>query len=209
MVKSKEAKASADNRRHVGGSIERKKAKKEKKTKKQSKIPRKSGRMPEQGGEASEIAYYQEWRALRDSWPEEMAILFTAQVSDERRAELFQLMAEQGEPLRGKYAWAIPDQRAIRIIANFSPLVEIGAGKGYWAMLLRQAGADVLALDITGSSRKKGAAPGKKGLQGQWSEVRKGGPKVLQTVETLGRTLFLCYPDEYEHTCGGFPLRAF
>mmetsp|Transcript_7858 Transcript_7858/g.19988 ORF Transcript_7858/g.19988 Transcript_7858/m.19988 type:complete len:164 (-) Transcript_7858:188-679(-) len=87
----------------------------------------------------------------------------------------------------GKYAWAIPDQRAIRIIANFSPLVEIGAGKGYWAMLLRQAGADVLALDITGSSRKKGAAPGKKGLQGQWSEVRKVRPAVPYVIH--GRQL--------------------
>jgi hypothetical protein len=35
-----------------------------------------------------------------------------------------------GEPLAEKYAWAIPDDRALGIIAHFSPLVEIAAGKG-------------------------------------------------------------------------------
>jgi len=34
-----------------------------------------------------------------------------------------------GEPLCLKYSWAVPDQRALSILAKFSPLVEIGAGK--------------------------------------------------------------------------------
>lgn len=52
-----------------------------------------------------------------------------------------------GEPLCKKYAWAIPDERALQILASFSPLIEIGAGRGYWARLLRDQGVNILAFD--------------------------------------------------------------
>ncbi len=55
---------------------------------------------------------------------------------------------ESRSELVSKYAWAIPNAEAIAAIVAFAPrIVEIGAGSGYWAMLLRQAGADVLAYD--------------------------------------------------------------
>jgi len=151
--------------------------------------------VPEDANE-SRIAYYEEWAALQKKWPADMQTLFTPKVSDERRAELFEMMAEEGEPLREKYSWAIPDKRAIRIAASFGPLVEVGAGKGYWAMLLRAAGVNVLAYDIIGTPAKgKGE---KHGAVTFWSEVQRGGAKALQSVACLGRALFLCYPDEYE-----------
>ena len=52
-----------------------------------------------------------------------------------------------GEPLCKKYAWAIPDERALHILARFSPLIELGAGRGYWARLLRDRGVDIIAFD--------------------------------------------------------------
>eukprot|EP01038_Epipyxis_sp_PR26KG_P014838 gene14838-19944_t len=52
-----------------------------------------------------------------------------------------------GEPCCRKYAWAIPDERSLNILAQFSPLVEIGAGKGYWAKLLRERNVDILPFD--------------------------------------------------------------
>jgi hypothetical protein len=51
------------------------------------------------------------------------------------------------ELLTVKYAWAIPNAAAIRTIAKLSPIVEVGAGSGYWAWMLRQAGATVYAYD--------------------------------------------------------------
>jgi hypothetical protein len=48
-----------------------------------------------------------------------------------------------------KYAWAVPDARALRIIASFSPIVEIGAGRGYWGSLLSKAGVDYIGFDRT------------------------------------------------------------
>ena len=38
--------------------------------------------------------------------------------------------------LTRRYAWAIPTDRAIAAIADWSPIIEIGAGTGYWANLI-------------------------------------------------------------------------
>ncbi len=48
------------------------------------------------------------------------------------------------------YAFAIPNDDALRTIAEMSPngVVEIGAGTGYWARLLDVAGVDVIACDV-------------------------------------------------------------
>jgi hypothetical protein len=51
------------------------------------------------------------------------------------------------QPMFDKYAWAIPNERALHILTSFSPLIEIGAGKGYWAALLRLVEVDILAYD--------------------------------------------------------------
>lgn len=56
------------------------------------------------------------------------------------------ILAER-EQLISKYAYAVPDTRAVRLIARYSPVIEIGAGTGYLAWMLRQAGADVVAVD--------------------------------------------------------------
>jgi hypothetical protein len=78
------------------------------------------------------------------------------------------------------FSWAVPTEEAVRELAARSPLLEIGAGTGYWAWLLRQAGADVLALD-----RNAGAPP-------RWSEVSEGeAPAAAAHPE---RTLLLCWP---------------
>lgn len=45
------------------------------------------------------------------------------------------------------YAFAVPTSEAIAVLKRYSPVVEVGAGTGYWASLLRKAGADVTALD--------------------------------------------------------------
>ena len=86
--------------------------------------------------------------------------------------------------LLDKYAWAIPDQRALSILSSLAPLVEIGAGKGYWAYLLRNMDIDILTFD-------KHIDPSK-----EWTNINKGTPANLKNRECNGRSLFLCYPDE-------------
>jgi hypothetical protein len=59
--------------------------------------------------------------------------------------ELWQLRVQQ--PVRHGFGYAVPTEEALAALAALSPLLEIGAGVGYWAALLRGRGADVLATD--------------------------------------------------------------
>lgn len=79
-----------------------------------------------------------------------------------------------------EYAWAIPNDHALRALARLAPIVEIGAGRGYWARMLRDRGVDVLAYDI---------APPDGPL---WTDVEVGG--VEKATEHSDRTLLLCWP---------------
>jgi hypothetical protein len=89
-----------------------------------------------------------------------------------------------------KYAWAIPDQEALDILVQHSPLIEIGAGRGYWAALAAAEGADIIAFD-----------PVPPNSDGANSWHRQPGTffKVVQAdLEIVSRhpdrTLFLCWP---------------
>lgn len=45
------------------------------------------------------------------------------------------------------YAWAVPTEEIVRDIAAWGPILEIGAGKGYWAKMIADAGGDIIATD--------------------------------------------------------------
>jgi hypothetical protein len=96
-----------------------------------------------------------------------------------------------GEPLLQKYAWAISDQKALGILQRFSPIVEMGAGKGYWAHLLQQQGVEIRAYDLHPPSPSEQEAA--------WTRVKRGDPSILLKKRkklSSNVTLFLCYPDE-------------
>lgn len=114
--------------------------------------------------------------------------------------EALSTLYEKTSKLCEKYAWAIPDDRVLRILESFSPIVEVGAGKGYWASLLRQRGVDILAYDKFCYTKNIKANSDKKNKSDvpTFTEVLRGGPEVLQQPETTHRNLFLCYPDEAE-----------
>ena len=46
-----------------------------------------------------------------------------------------------------KYAWAIPCPASIDWLSKFGPIVEVGAGNGYWAYEISRAGGDIIAYD--------------------------------------------------------------
>jgi len=46
-----------------------------------------------------------------------------------------------------RYSWAIPTQTELDIIATYGPIVDLGAGRGYWAYLLQQMDVNVVAYD--------------------------------------------------------------
>ena len=138
-------------------------------------------------------------------------------VDGESRAKVWMQQADVGEELVNKYAWASPDERAIKILREFSPIVEIGCGANcYWAKMMNEVGIDVVAYDVAvdGGGRishsgdiKEETKKGKRkrsindfnpDFDAQQFPIRSGGPEVLSSdpISKSGRSLFLCYPDE-------------
>jgi hypothetical protein len=89
-----------------------------------------------------------------------------------------------------RFAWAIPSDKAITAIAKLSPIVEIGAGRGYWAYLLRKAGADVVAYDLYPHGHPEWWRPNGDG--GAWTEILRGG--AIAASRHPDRTLLLVWP---------------
>lgn len=108
-----------------------------------------------------------------------------------------------------KYSWAIAEPGAIEFIAKHTRntgLVEMGAGTGYWANMLSQAGVDVIAYDRDPPTTRYnhwhvdrdgdswmfdyGADKEKRGIE--YFRVRRGYPGRVRKHPT--RTLFLCWP---------------
>lgn len=85
-----------------------------------------------------------------------------------------------------QYAWAIPCEEALAVLTDLSPIVEVGAGGGYWAMLLRDRGATVEAFD-----KEPGDNHYVKRL---WTPVRPGRPREALRAGREHWTLFLCWP---------------
>lgn len=78
-----------------------------------------------------------------------------------------------------KYAWAIPSEEAIRTIAKYGPIVEIGAGTGYWASLISQF-TDIVCYDKHPARMSA------------WFPVKKG--DEADVLAHANRSLFLCWP---------------
>lgn len=63
------------------------------------------------------------------------------------KGELVSLLLEQRHDLVSDYSFTIPYYDILKKVASYSPIVEIGAGSGYWARCLSEMGADVIAYD--------------------------------------------------------------
>jgi len=90
--------------------------------------------------------------------------------------------------LTDRFAYAIPSEAALAALIGLGSLVEIGAGTGYWAALLRARRADIVAYDIAPLSVgpnifHRGALP--------WTRVELGGP---EQAGLPGRSLLLIWP---------------
>jgi len=92
--------------------------------------------------------------------------------------------------LRKRYAYAIPTEEALALVAAYSPLVEIGAGTGYWAHLLSNLGADIIAYDIAPPGGPQHNAWHGDGPA--WREILAGGPEAAARFPE--RTLLLVWP---------------
>ena len=99
-------------------------------------------------------------------------------------ASVLDLPARRRE-LAALFAWAIPDAGALAVLARYAPLLECGAGTGYWAALLRASGVDVEASrpDPAGRSREHAtttatASAMERGAGGQRGQRGAGQPRA-------------------------------
>ena len=100
-----------------------------------------------------------------------------------------------GSGWTASYAFALPSEAALRAVAEASPrgVVEVGAGTGYWARLLRDRGVDVVAYDVAPPPSPDnrwfaGVAP--------WYPVRVGDESAVE--RHADRTLLLVWPTRTE-----------
>ncbi len=87
--------------------------------------------------------------------------------------------------------WVMPTPEALHALAARGPIVEIGAGTGYWAHLLRQMGVEVDAYDVwlPGDSPDNGWPHEK-----LWPPVMRGDASIAGLPKYRDWTLFLCWP---------------
>ncbi|MCU0847488.1 MAG: hypothetical protein MUD12_06330 [Spirochaetes bacterium] len=91
-----------------------------------------------------------------------------------------------------KYAFPVPTIGVLNAVKRHSPIVEIGAGSGYWAMCLHGLGADIVAYDKFPAGGSFDPSGGNAWFDDCWFNVIDG--DETSASHHPGRTLFLCWP---------------
>ena len=118
-------------------------------------------------------------------------------------------LREVRKAFRRVWGFSIPCREAVEALRALGhPLVEIGAGSGYWTALLRAAGLDVVATDL----ESEGEGPYGSGLGRHAAVEALGGPEAVAAYPD--RDVFCSWPTEGGAWCaqavGGIAIgRAF
>ena len=103
-----------------------------------------------------------------------------------------------------QFSWAVPSDGVIYDLTNrYKAIVEIGAGTGYWASLLKKAGAQVMPFD----AHKPSDGHNPYNHRVEWESIYEGGPDVLYKISP-NMSLLLCWPP-YNNPMGANCLKAF
>ena len=94
-----------------------------------------------------------------------------------------------------KYAFSIPTRSIIEQLTRHGPFIEVGAGTGYWAYELQQAGADVIATDLcVGDDRTFD-------FEREWLPIEQAEAEDAAR-EHANRTLIIAWPDDFNNPRG-------
>ena len=114
-------------------------------------------------------------------------------------------LAERQRELASLFSWAVPTEAALDLLARYAPLVECGAGTGYWLALLRARGVDALGYD---RARPGSANAFHRGSRRAWTGIKR-----LNSAEAARRhpecTLVLCWPPYDDDGASYAVLRAY
>lgn len=113
--------------------------------------------------------------------------------------------------LQAAYSYAIPSPETIEWAADFSdgrPILELGAGRGYWAAQLSHAGLTVNAFELEPPDKARNISfPREAGQADVWYPV--AGLDKLSLDGCSDSVLFLCWPPGWGDTMASEALAAF
>jgi hypothetical protein len=116
-------------------------------------------------------------------------------------------LRQRRRELAALFSWAIPTNEALDVLARYAPLVECGAGMGYWTALLQARGVDAIACDAE--------PPGGAAANEYHGSRRKPWVAVERICSAAAvrrhrpRTLFLCWPPHDDDAASYAVLRAY
>lgn len=114
--------------------------------------------------------------------------------------------------LQATYAYAIPSPQTIEWMRDFCldlPVVELGAGRGYWASQLSRSGLTVEAFDVEPPDKTKNVSfPGAAGQADVWYPVGDLDGFATRT-QVADHVLFLCWPPGWGDRMSSEALTAF
>ncbi|HOT47225.1 MAG TPA: GIY-YIG nuclease family protein [Spirochaetota bacterium] len=115
-----------------------------------------------------------------------------------KRDDLLAVLNEERSDFICRYSFSIPTIDVIEAIVAHSPLVEIGAGAGYWARCLSEAGADIIAYDLRppGEEAPWDWREGNQWFDDTWFNVHEGDETMAGRYPD--RTLFICWPPIFD-----------
>lgn len=82
-----------------------------------------------------------------------------------------------------KYAWAVPTEETVEHLCSYDCVLEVGAGSGYWASLVRDSGGNISPYDIDPPVD-------------MWTDVRKNPEDNTERIvrASPAECLLLCWP---------------
>jgi hypothetical protein len=110
-----------------------------------------------------------------------------------RGGDIFAISTTEQRAIRDTYVklfgFALPCAEAIDALVALGPIVEVGAGSGYWSAILSSRGADVIATDIAepGKGNSYGA---RVGMHFPIAQM----PAADAIKRYRGRTILSCWP---------------
>jgi hypothetical protein len=115
--------------------------------------------------------------------------------------------------LQAAYAYAIPSPETLEWARSFCghrPVLELGAGRGYWAMQLERVGLNVSAYDIEPpDSTVNVSFPQTSGQKSVWYPVSSMQRFEKQNIDCSDHVLFLCWPPGWGNTMASQALATF
>lgn len=106
-----------------------------------------------------------------------------------------------------QYSWAIPDREAVELTAAQGPIVESGAGAGYWAYLLSQLNCPIQAFDpFPASQANNGYCH--RDVPSWFPVADQNSREYRQALANPDNALLLCWP-RYDEPDATDALRAY